>query len=100
MFETFGIVFEALTVLCIPKGWATVLAVLVALNPVAISQSSTYYVDGHTGSLYASMLFSALRFLVTGVTADGLIALVVAFVGLSASKTSGNFMGSSSMWCS
>ena len=93
MFASFGIVFGALTVLCIPQGWATALAGLVALNPVAISQSSTYYIDGHTGSLFASMLFSALRLLVTGVTADGLIALVVAFLGLSASKTSGLFYG-------
>ena len=93
MFASFGIVFGALTVLCIPKGWATALAGLVALNPVAISQSSTYYIDGHTGSLFASMLFSALRLLVTGVSADGLIALVVAFLGLSASKTSGLFYG-------
>ena len=93
MFASFGIVFGALTVLCIPKAWATALAGLVALNPVAISQSSTYYIDGHTGSLFASMLFSALRLLVTGVTADGLIALVVAFLGLSASKTSGLFYG-------
>jgi hypothetical protein len=93
MFASFGIVFGALTVLCIPRGWATVLAGLVALNPVAISQSSTYYIDGHTGSLFASMLFSALRLLVTGITADGLIALVVAFLGLSASKTSGLFYG-------
>ena len=93
MFASFGIVFGALIVLCIPKGWATALAGLVALNPVAISQSSTYYIDGHTGSLFASMLFSALRLLVTGVTADGLIALVVAFLGLSASKTSGLFYG-------
>ena len=93
MFASFGIVFGALTVLCIPQGWATALAGLVALNPVAISQSSTYYIDGHTGSLFASMLFSALRLLVTGVSADGLIALVVAFLGLSASKTSGLFYG-------
>ena len=93
MFASFGIVFGALIVLCIPKGWATALAGLVALNPVAISQSSTYYIDGHTGSLFASMLFSALRLLVTGITADGLIALVVAFLGLSASKTSGLFYG-------
>ena len=93
MFASFGIVFGALTVLCIPKGWATVLAVLVALNPVAISQSSTYYIDGHTGSLFASMLFSALRLLVTGVSADGLISLVAAFLGLSAAKTSGLFYG-------
>jgi hypothetical protein len=34
-----------------------------------------------------------LRLLVTGITADGLIALVVAFLGLSASKTSGLFYG-------
>jgi hypothetical protein len=93
MFASFGIVFGALTVLCIPQGWATALAGLLALNPVAISQSSSYYIDGHTGSLFASMLFSALRLLVTGVTADGLIALVVAFLGLSASKTSGLFYG-------
>ena len=93
MLASFGIVFGALTVLCIPKGWAIALAGLAALNPVAISQSSTYYIDGHTGSLFASMLFSALRLLVTGVTADGLIALVVAFLGLSASKTSGLFYG-------
>jgi hypothetical protein len=68
-------------------------ALLAALNPVAIYQSSCYYIDGHTGSLFTAMLFSALRLLVTGLKADGLTALVVSFLGLSASKTSGLFYG-------
>lgn len=90
---SFGIAFGALTVLALPTGWSLALALMAALNPVVISQSSTYYIDGHTGSLFTAMLFSALRLLVTGLSADGLTVLVVSFLGLSASKTSGLFYG-------
>jgi len=90
---SFGIAFGGLASLALPGGWCLALALLAALNPVAIAQSSSYYIDGHTGSLFTAMLFSALRLLVTGLNADGLAALVVSFLGLSASKTSGLFYG-------
>lgn len=90
---SFGIAYGGLAALALPGGWCLGLALLAALNPVAIYQSSSYYIDGHTGSLFTAMLFSALRLLVTGLNADGLAALVVSFLGLSASKTSGLFYG-------
>ena len=89
----FGIAFGGLASLALPGGWCLALALLAALNPVAIYQSSSYYIDSHTGSLFTGMLFSALRLLVTGLNADGLTSLVVSFLGLSASKTSGLFYG-------
>jgi hypothetical protein len=89
----FGVAYGSLATLSLPFGWVLSLSLLAALNPVAIYQSSSYYIDGHTGSLFTAMLFSALRLLVTGLNADGLAALVVSFLGLSASKTSGLFYG-------
>ena len=90
---SFGIAFGGLASLALPGGWCLALALMAALNPVAIYQSSSYYIDGHTGSLFTAMLFSALRLLRTGLNTDGLIALVASFLGLSASKTSGLFYG-------
>ena len=90
---SFGIVFGGLTSLALPTGWCMALALMAAFNPVSIYQSSSYYIDGHTGALFTAMLFAALRLLVTGLKTDGLIALVVSFLGLSASKTSGLFYG-------
>jgi hypothetical protein len=90
---SFGIAYGGLAALAIPGGWCLAVALLAALNPVVICQSSSYYIDGHTGSLFTAMLFSALRLLVDGLKADGLVALVVSFLGLSASKTSGLFYG-------
>ena len=90
---SFGITFGSLASLALPGGWCLALALMAALNPVAIYQSSSFYIDGHTGSLFTAMLFSALRLLVTGLNADGLTAFVVSFLGLSASKTSGLFYG-------
>jgi len=90
---SFGIAYGGLTALALPIGWCLSLALLAALNPVAIYQSSSYYIDGHTGSLFTAMLFSALRLLVTRLNTDGLVALVISFLGLSASKTSGLFYG-------
>jgi len=90
---SFGIAYGGLASLALPGGWCLALALLAALNPVAIYQSSSYYIDSHTGSLFTAMLFSALRLLVTGLNVDGLAALVVSFLGLSASKTSGLFYG-------
>jgi hypothetical protein len=90
---SFGIAYGGLAALVLPGGWCVALALLAVLNPVAIYQSSSYYIDGHTGSLFTAMLFSALRLLRTGLNTDGLIALVVSFLGLSSSKTSGLFYG-------
>lgn len=90
---SFGIAFGALASLALPIGWCLALALMAALNPVAIAQSSSYYIDGHTGSLFTAMLFSALRLLCAGLHLDGLVALVFSFLGLSASKTSGLFYG-------
>ena len=90
---SFGIAYGGLKALALPIGWCLSLALLAALNPVAIYQSSSYYIDGHTGSLFTAMLFSALRLLVTRLNTDGLVALVISFLGLSASKTSGLFYG-------
>ena len=90
---SFGLCFGALTALSLGSGWCWALSFLAALNPVCIYQSSSYYIDGHTGALFTAMLFSALRLLLCPLSIDGVLALVVAFLGLSAAKTSGLLYG-------
>jgi len=69
------------------------MASLVALNPVSIYQGSSYYIDGHTGPLFASLVCGGLRLLFTSLKADGVLVLAVSFLSLSAAKTSGLFYG-------
>jgi len=90
---SFGICFSAFSALSLGSGWCWALSFLAALNPVCIYQSSSYYIDGHTGALFTAMLFSALRLLLCPMSIDGVLALVVAFLGLSAAKTSGLLYG-------
>jgi len=90
---SFGICFGAFRALSLGSGWCWVLSFLAALNPVCIYQSSSYYIDGHTGALFTAMLFSALRLLLCPMSTDGILVLVVAFLGLSAAKTSGLLYG-------
>ena len=90
---SFGICFGAFRALSLGSGWCWALSFLAALNPVCIYQSSSYYIDGHTGALFTAMLFSALRLLLRPMSIDGVLVLVVAFLGLSASKTSGLLYG-------
>jgi hypothetical protein len=89
----FGITYGSLASLSLPFGWSLSLSLLAALNPVAIYQSSSFYVDGHTACLFTAMIFSALRLLVAPLDATGVLALVVSFLGLSAAKTSGVLYG-------
>ena len=89
----FGIAYGGLSALSLPEGWRLSVAFLAALNPVAIYQSSSFYVDGHTACLFTAMIFSALRLLVAPLDATGVMALVTSFLGLSAAKTSGIFYG-------
>ena len=89
----FGIAHGALSALGLPSGWRLSVALMAALNPVAIYQSSSFYVDGHTACLFTAMIFAALRLLVAPMDATGVLALVVSFLGLSAAKTSGVLYG-------
>ena len=93
MLVSFGLAFGALSSLSLPFGWAFPLSLMATLNPVAIYQSSTYYVDGHVACLFTAMIFNALRLLVVPPDASGVLALVVSFLGLSAAKTSGVVYG-------
>ena len=90
---SFCICFGAFSALSLGSGWCWALSFLAALNPVCIYQSSSYYIDGHTGALFTAMLFSALRLLLCPMSIDGVLALVVTFLGLSAAKTSGLLYG-------
>ena len=90
---SFGVAYGGLAALGLSFRWSLALALMAALNPVVVYQSSSFYIDGHTGSMFTAMLFSALRLLATGLKADSLICLIVSFLGLSASKTSGLFYG-------
>jgi hypothetical protein len=90
---SFGISFGAFRALSLGSGWRWDMSFLAALNPVCIYQSSSYYIDGHTGALFTAMLFSALRLLLCPMSIDGVLALVTAFLGLSAAKTSGLLYG-------
>jgi len=74
-------------------GWKLwFLSVVTALNPVAVYQISCFQIDGHVASLVTCLLFSMMRILASGpIRLDGVLALVAAFVGSAASKTSGVF---------
>ena len=74
-------------------GWKLwFLSVVTALNPVAVYQISCFQIDGHVASLVTCLLFSMMRILASGpIRLDGVLALVAAFVGCAASKTSGVF---------
>jgi len=74
-------------------GWKLwFLSAVTALNPVAVYQISCFQIDGHVASLVTCLLFFMLRILASGpIRLDGVLALVMAFVGSAASKTSGVF---------
>jgi hypothetical protein len=75
------------------SGWKLwFLSTVTALNPVAVYQISCFQIDGHVASLITCLLFTMLRILATGpIALDGVLALVAAFAGSAASKTSGVF---------
>jgi len=93
MMASLGMAFGAFQAVGLSRIWSFLLASLVALNPVSIYQSSSYYIDGHTGSLFAALACSGLRLLLMPLRADGVLALGVSFLALSAAKTSGLFYG-------
>jgi hypothetical protein len=88
----FCFVFPALRSLNF-SGWSLwFLSVVTALNPVAVYQISCFQIDGHVASLVTCLIFSMLRILAMGpIALDGVLALVAAFVGSAACKTSGVF---------
>ena len=93
MIASFGIAFGGLTSLSLPVGWCLALALLAALNPVSIYQSSSYYIDGHVAALFTATLFSAFRILVIGIRSGEAIAFLASFFALCAAKTSGILYG-------
>jgi hypothetical protein len=88
----FCFVFPALRSLNF-SGWSLwFLSVVTALNPVAVYQISCFQIDGHVASLVTCLIYSMLRILAMGpIALDGVLALVAAFVGSAACKTSGVF---------
>jgi len=88
----FCFVFSALQSLNF-SGWKLwFLSIVTALNPVAVYQISCFQIDGHVASLVTCLLFSMLRIMALGpIGLDGVLALVAAFTGSAASKTSGVF---------
>jgi len=89
----FGIAFGGLSGLVLPTGWAVALAILAAMNPVMIYQSSSYYIDGHVAALFTAALFAGIRFLVRREELGGLTVFFPSLVLLAAAKTSGIFYG-------
>jgi hypothetical protein len=81
--------YRALRMLEVSSAWAMTLAVIAALNPVAVAQANSYYVDGMLGSCLAILVFSLISFdrgssvpdLVLAVAA-ALIACNLKFTGL------------------
>lgn len=64
------LIFSAFTVACLffaREGWSKVMgggmALAVALNPVAVYQASTFYVDGALASLFSIILFLSLDYM-------------------------------------
>lgn len=89
----FGIAFGGLSGLVLPAGWAVALAILAAMNPVLIYQSSSYYIDGHVAALFTTTLFTGLRLLISRRDLSGIAAFFISLVLLGTAKTSGIFYG-------
>ena len=75
------------------QGWSGVcLALLAALNPVAIYQTSCFQIDGHVASLFCCFAFVCLQvWSQSGRDPKGWFGLIIAFLGLSLSKVSAFF---------
>lgn len=72
--------FRALRVRGLPACWSYLLAVLVALNPVALAQATTYYVDGLLGSCLSILIFSLLSFDRTRNSLDLLLVICASLI--------------------
>ena len=75
------------------QGWSGVcLALLAALNPVAVYQTSCFQIDGHVASLFCCFAFVCLQvWSQSGRDPKGWFVLIIAFLGLSLSKISAFF---------
>jgi len=93
MMVSLGVSFGAFKAVGLRPRWSLALSLCVLLNPVSIYQSSSYYIDGQIGPLYASLVCSGLRLLFMPLRMDGVVALGLSFLALSAAKTSGLFYG-------
>lgn len=60
--------------------WSYLLSVMVALNPVAIAQATTYYVDGLLGGCLSIVIFSLLSFDRTRNSLDLLLVICVSLI--------------------
>jgi hypothetical protein len=65
IFAASGIALRALRLAGLSASWSLVLAVIAALNPVAVMQTTTYYVDGALGCCLTVLVFSLVAFNIT-----------------------------------
>jgi hypothetical protein len=72
--------FRALQLRGVPRYYAYALAVLAAVNPVAVTQATSYYIDGPLGSCLAILIFSLLSFDLTRSRLDLLLALCAVLI--------------------
>jgi hypothetical protein len=87
----FGITFGGLSALAVPVSWAVVLAVLAAMNPVIIYQSSSYYIDGHVAALFAATTFAGIRAVLLPAEHISKATFLLCLLLLAGAKNSGIF---------
>jgi hypothetical protein len=75
IFATSGIALRALRLAGLSARWSLALAVIAALNPVAVMQTTTYYVDGALGCCLTVLVFSLVAFNITKSRLDLFLAV-------------------------
>lgn len=85
----FGCCLKLFSLLPMQMIWKWVLALTCALNPVAIYQLSSFYIDGFTGSIMTCLICVCGIVLIRPHNHQAWICLLLSFALLAASKTSG-----------
>ena len=75
IFAASGVALRALRLAGLSAGWSLVLAVVSALNPVSVMQTTTYYVDGALGCCLTVLVFSLVAFNITRSRLDLFLAI-------------------------
>jgi hypothetical protein len=80
IFAAGGVALRALRLAGLSARWSLVLAVVAALNPVSVMQTTTYYVDGALGSCLTVLAFSLVAFNITQSRLDLFLAICASLI--------------------
>jgi hypothetical protein len=87
IFVAGGVAFRALRLGGLPASRSVALSAVAALNPVSVSQATTFYVDGALGSCLTVLIFSLLAFNRTRCRLDLSLAAAAALIACNVKFT-------------